>query len=162
MAKRILTIAMALAIIAAMALPMAVSAAEPSTVITGSILSSYTFTAPGAIDLGDMTGTVTGSGSGGKLTGNNPLGYTVTAIDAKVTNKGFMVSGTTPLSFKFKIGATAGTVADADDEDITLLHTTTPGTDTPVPFYVSQEVGANETPGDYQITITFTIATNAT
>jgi hypothetical protein len=164
MRKRILGIAMALAMIVVMALPMGVSAAPEgdTTDITGDIGGGYSFTAPTDLDLGAMTlgATKTGNATAGNLTGNNVGGYTVTGVDAKGTNTGKMVSGANVLTNKFKIGKDAGSVADSDSSQ-TLLAATGAGGSFSIPLYVSQDVEFDDpAASDYTITITFTVTAN--
>ena len=67
-----------------------------------------------------------------------------------------MTSGARVLADKFRIGATAETVADAD-ADRTLLDTSGP-TNASVSLYVSQTVSGSDIIADnYTITITFTV-----
>jgi hypothetical protein len=155
MKKRILGLSIALALVAILVAPLAAFAAD--TVISGNVVAGYSFTPPGAISLGNMTpgSTATGNNSG-SLNGNNSNGYTVTAIDTKTPNTGYMVSGANVMQNKFKIGATAPTV-DTADSARTLLNTSGPGTDT-VPLFVSQQVSFSDPlASGYSITITYTV-----
>jgi hypothetical protein len=158
MKRIILSISMALALVAVFAAPPAALAAD--TVVSGNVVVGYSFTPPTAISLGDMNpGTTATGNSAGSLSGNNALGYSVKAIDAKGTNTGLMVSGAHVLTNKFKIGATSGSVANADVER-TLLSTGAAGTDA-VPLYVSQQVVlADPVASNYSITITYTVTAN--
>jgi hypothetical protein len=117
----------------------------------------YTFTAPPAIGLGGMVpGTTATGNSTGSLVGGNSAGYTVTGIDAKSANKGYMVSGSYMLANRLLMGPAADNLGPADVSQ-TFLDVSAPGT-YDVPFYVSQMVAYNDTVADnYSITITFTV-----
>ncbi len=119
----------------------------------------YTFTAPSDISLGNMAARVapyTGSASG-NLTGDNANGYTVTAVDAKPNNTGYMVNSSNVLHNKFQIGNSASSVADSDTAR-TLLNISSPPTNVIVPLYVSQQIAYNDPIAtQYRITITFTV-----
>jgi len=115
-----------------------------------------TVTAPttGA-DLGLMTAgaTKTAQITGGTVASNWAT-WSVSAIDAKTTAKGYMNTAAngsgTSLAAKFQISKTAGSYTDADGA---LSYT---GNPTTLPFYISQVVAADAPAGSYQITITFT------
>ena len=155
MKRRILSISMALALVVILAAPLGAFAAD--TVVTGNVVVGYSFTPPSAISLGNMTpGTTATGNNSGSLNGNGAGGYTVTAIDAKTPNTGYMVSGANVLQNKFRIGATSGSV-DTADVARTLLDTAGPGTSS-VPLYVSQQVSFSDPlASNYSITITYTV-----
>ncbi|NVM23604.1 MAG: hypothetical protein HWN68_17710 [Desulfobacterales bacterium] len=118
----------------------------------------FTFTAPTAIALGPMApGSTYPASSTGSLTGNNPTGYTVTGIDLKGTNTGFMVApGPYVLGEKLLMGPAASPTNTADTVT-TFLTTSAAGTD-PVPFFINQAVGYTDAVATgYTITITFTV-----
>lgn len=117
----------------------------------------YTFTAPPAIALGGMApGTTATGNSSGSLAGNNSDGYTVTGMDAKVTNKGYMVSGANVLTNQFQIGPASDSLGAADASQ-TFLDVSAGGT-YDVPFHVSQSIAYTDTVAtNYSITITFTV-----
>ena len=96
--------------------------------------------------------------------GDNAGGYTVTGIDAKGTDTGYMVSGVSVLANMLDIGPSADpdsplTFGPADTEQ-TFLDTGSGGIFA-IPLYVSQVVAYNDaiTTG-YTITITFTVIAN--
>jgi hypothetical protein len=125
---------------------------------TASADSDYTFNASGSLSLGNMfpQDLPFVGNTGNSLTGSNPNGYTVTAVDAKVANTGYMVTGANVLHNKFKIGATALSLDTADVAQ-TLLNTSGPGTSA-VPLYVSQNIDYNDAIANgYTITITYTV-----
>ena len=157
MKRRILSIALVLALVMVLVMPTAVFA---TTVVTGEVVEGYTFTAPTAIDLSTMTpGSDATGNSTGSLTGNRGAGYTVTGIDAKGADTGKMVSGGNVLGAMLKIGDTASPTNTADTIT-TFLTTSGAGTDS-VPFYVSQTVGfADPVAAGYTITISFTVVGN--
>jgi len=117
----------------------------------------YTFTAPPAIGLGGMTpGTTATGNSTGSLVGDNSDGYTVTGIDAKATNTGYMISGTYPLANEFQMGPDADTLGNASMAQ-TFLNEDGYGPHD-VPFYVSQLIAYTDIVATgYTITITFTV-----
>ena len=157
MKKKILTLGMVLALVSVLVAPGAVLA---TTEVTGTVIEGYTFSAPDAIGLGDMTpGTPKTGNSAGSLEGNNPDGYTVKGIDDKGSNTGYMVSGTDALTNMLQMGPDAG-VANTAATETTFLTTGGPGSDS-VPFYVSQEVTYDDlVQSGYTITITFTVTQN--
>ena len=117
----------------------------------------YTFTAPPAIGLGGMAPGATATGSStGSLAGDNTAGYTVTGIDAKTTNTGYMVSGSYVLANKLLLGPASDELGPADALQ-TFLDVSVAGT-YDVPFYVSQMVAYTDAVAEgYTITITFTV-----
>ena len=117
----------------------------------------YTFTAPPAIGLGGMAPGATATGSStGSLAGDSSAGYTVTGIDAKTSNTGYMVNGSYVLASKLLMGPAADNLGPADASQ-TFLDVSTAGT-YDVPFYVSQSVAYTDAVAEgYTITITFTV-----
>jgi spore coat protein U-like protein len=162
MKKRMLTLGIVLALVAAMIIPAAVTADTGNTDVTGGIVgATITITAPPAINLGmlawgDNTGNSTGSVS---VTANsrNPSqsNWQVSAVDQKSPNTGYMVkSGPTPLaSGMLQISPDNSSWASANT---TITWTgNTSGTHN-IPFYVKQAINQVEAAGNYSITITFT------
>ena len=160
MKKRILTLGIVLALVAVLAAPAAVLANGTTTEVTGDVTEGYTFSAPDPIALGEMApGTTdTGNSTGGSLQGNDPQGYTVTGVDAKTENKGYMVSATSNV---------LGSMHQISDEDATyvtaynaktFVDTSTTTTNETFSLYVKQAV-AYDDPVDtgYSITITFSV-----
>ena len=158
MKKKILTLGAVLALVAVLVAPNAVLAT--TTDVGGNVVEGYTFTAPSIIALGSMTpGTAATGNSAGSLEGNNTLGYTVTGVDAKGTNTGYMVSGTDVLANMLQMGPDAGVAYTA--ATVTTFLTTSAITDAAVPFYVSQTATyADPVASGYTITITFTVTQN--
>jgi len=119
--------------------------------------SGYTFTAPPAIGVGGMVpGTTATGNSTGSLAGDNTDGYTVTGIDAKTTDTGYMVSGDYVLANKLLMGPAADNLGPADASQ-TFLDVNEAGT-YDVPFYISQSVAYTDAIATgYTITITFTV-----
>ncbi len=119
----------------------------------------YTFTAPGGVSLGVMaprTAPYTGNVSG-NFTGDNHDGYTITAMDAKTPDAGYMVSGSNVLHNQFQIGYSAGAVANSGVEQ-TLLDVTGVQNGTVVTLYFSQQFAYNDPAvSGYTITITYTV-----
>lgn len=160
MKKKILAIALALALLAVLVAPLAAFASDGTTTITGDVTSGYSFTPPAAISLGSMSPSApAANNSSGTLNGNNASGYTVTAVDASTTNTGYMVSGTNVLQNYFMIGKDTSSLAAADTAQ-TLLNSTAAGSN-PVPLYVSQTISPSDAIATgYSITITFTVTAN--
>jgi hypothetical protein len=149
-----------LVLVTVMVVPGTALAAD-TTVVTGSVEGGYEFVAPDTIDLGSMfpSGTpYTGGGIWhGSLVGNNPAGYTVTGIDAKATDTGYMTtSGGTPLANKLEISDDEYTGFVTADVGKTWVDSSGP-TNTVIDLYVSQLVDYTDEPGDYSIEITFTV-----
>jgi len=117
----------------------------------------YIFTAPPAVGLGGMAPGATGTGnSTGSLAGDNSAGYTVTGMDAKASNSGYMVSGSYVLANKLLLGPAADNLGPADTSQ-TFLDVSEAGT-YDVPFYVSQSIAYTDAIATgYTITITFTV-----
>ncbi len=162
MKKRILTLIITLALLAALAPPMAVFAAGTTSDVTGGVVTGYTFSAPSAISLGDMTpGTpATGNSTDGNLTGNNAAGYTVTGTDANTgAGTGCMISGANTLHNKLLIGPAA---SPTDTADTVVSFLSTSGiTDEAISLYVSQLATFDDVVATgYSITITFTVTAN--
>lgn len=157
MKKRILTLALVLALLAVLATPMAVLA--QTTDVGGNVISGYTFTPPTAIAMGNLAPSATphlDSSTDGSLVGNNTNGYTVTGIDAKGTNTGKMVSGSNVLAAVLQIGPSAASVGPADAAQ-SFVDTAAP-TNTTVELHVSQVVAYTDPVATgYTITITFTV-----
>ena len=117
----------------------------------------YTFTAPDPIGLGGMAPGTTATGNSiGSLGGDNSSGYTVTGVDAKTENTGYMVGGGNTLSSKLVIGPAPGDLGPADVAQ-TFLDEIGYGPHD-VPFYVSQLIAYTDIVATgYTITITFTV-----
>ena len=122
------------------------------------MIEGYTFTPPSAIALGDMTPgtTAAGSSTDGSLVGNDPAGYTVTGIDEKGTDTGYMVSGANVLGSKHQISDADAGYINADT--VKQFVNTFGPTDVAGSLYVHQYVGYADTVATgYSITITFTV-----
>ena len=142
----------------ALALPGAVLATD-TTEVTGSVTEGYTFTAPSTVTLGSMAPSATphkASSTDGRLDGNDPAGYTVTGIDAKETNRGYMVNGSSVLTNKLKISNSDSEYIDANSNKTFLDTSGITGAD--IALYVSQVVSyADPVATGYTVTITFTV-----
>ncbi len=157
MKKKILTLGVVLVLAAVLAVPGAVLAT--TTEVTGTVTEGYTFTAPSTVGLGSMAPSATpykANSTDGRLDGNNSAGYTVTGIDTKGTNTGYMVGGSGALKNKLKISKEDASYVSAD---IAKTFLDTPGiTGADISLYVSQLIDyADPVAGDYAITITFTV-----
>ena len=160
MKKRILISGVVLVLVIVLAVPGVVLGAD-TTLVTGSVQAGYAFEAPDTIDLGSMVASeipYTGGGVWhGYLIGNNPAGYTVTGIDAKATDAGYMTTGGgTPLANKLDISDDEFTGYVTADVGKTWVDSSGP-TDALIDLYVSQLVDYTDEPGEYSIEITFTV-----
>ena len=121
------------------------SATIAVTVSSGSI--SFGTMAAGVDETGQTQVTVTTDGG---------AGWAVTAADGKTTNKGYMVSGTTPLAGKFQLSKTDGSGYSPLTSDFTNFMTGSGAGSWDQNAYVNQAIAAADAPGDYAITVTFT------
>jgi hypothetical protein len=157
--KRILTLGIVLALMAALVIPAAVIAAPGNTTeVTGSIVEAeITVAAPSAIAFGNFVygnntqqsatnGTVTVT-PGSRNTPDVP--WTVTAKDE--TNGGYMKDGATQLTNKLQISKEGTTYAVADTG---IVYGGTGNGE--FKFYARQNVVNGDAVGTYSITITFT------
>jgi len=161
MKKRILTFGVVLVLVTVLVVPGAVLATD-TTEVTGTVTEGYTFTAPSTVGLGSMAPSATpykANSTNGRLDGNNPAGYTVTGIDEKGTDTGYMVSGANNLTNKLKISNADADYVDADTTKTFLTTSDITGAD--ISLYVSQLVAYTDPVATgYTITITFTVTTN--
>jgi hypothetical protein len=158
--KRILTLGIVLALMAALVIPGAVIAngAPPTTTVTGNIVEAeLTVAAPSAIAFGNFVygdntqqsatnGTVTVT-PGSRNTPDVP--WLVTAKDN--ANGGYMGSGTHNLTNPLQISKDGSAYAVAG----TGITYTGNGNGT-LPFWAKQNVVNSDPVGNYNITITFT------
>jgi len=164
MKKRILTFGVLLILVTIFVVPGVVSAQDGGTWVLGNVVEGYTFTAPSPISLGTMTPSGTpykGSSSGGSLMGNNPSGYTVTGIDEKGGDTGYMTTsgGGDVLANRHEISDQDASYVPADTAK-TFVDTSGP-TDAVFSLYVSQVVAYTDTPDIYEIEIAFTVTPKA-
>jgi hypothetical protein len=158
--KRILTLGIVLALMAALVIPGAVIAnGAPTTQVTGNIVEAeLTVAAPSAIAFGNfvygnntqqsaINGTVTVT-PGSRNTPDVP--WLVTAKDE--TNGGYMGSGTHNLTNKLQISKDGSTYPDAAPTGVTYSG----NGNGVLPFWANQNVVNSDPVGNYTITITFT------
>jgi PKD repeat protein len=125
----------------------------------GAAVISVTIT-PAGVNFGTMQAGVDSTGSTQvAVTTTGGTGWTVKAADGKTTNKGFMVSGTTPLANAFRL-ANGGGSFNALTSDITSFMTGTADEDRTDTANVKQTIASSDGPGSYSITITFTPSFN--
>lgn len=116
------------------------------------VAATFTINAPGPISLGIMVRDLAATGNGSGTVETTAQNWTVTAKDASTgTNKGHMLSGSTPLASALGISKTASGYVDAD---VGITYTQAGGTT--LKLYVSQTAVTADTAGTYSITITFT------
>lgn len=160
MKKRILTFGAVLVLLTVLVMPGVVLAAN-TTEVTGAVTEGYSFTAPSAINLGSMAPSgiaYTDYSDDGRLDGNNAAGYTVTGNDTKLTNTGYMVSGSDVLTNKLQISNYNGGWDNADTGHLFVSSSGPTGAD--ISLYVSQLVSYTDpvaTGYTITITITFTV-----
>ena len=151
---------MVLSLLAVLCLPAAVASAAESAV-TLEVTSGYSFTAPSGISLGSEQAGNTATGNSttaGSLQGNNPGGYTVTGVDEKGTDTGYMYSSTAiaALANPLLIGDATSPTNPAYTA-FTFVDTTDI-TDESFTLYVSQQIALDDAVADdYTITITYTV-----
>ena len=159
MKKSILTFGAVLVLVTVLAVPGVVLGAD-TTVVTGTVIEGYVFEAPWAVEIGDMVPGVTWYGhtsTPGYFWGNSPAGYTVTGADIKATNAGYMTTGGgTPLTNKLEISDEEYIGYVTADVGITYIDSTGPASDS-IDLYVTQLVDYTDEPGEYSLTITFTV-----
>lgn len=112
----------------------------------------------GSISFGTMQAGVNATGQTQvTVTTNGGNAWSVTASDGKTTNKGFMVSGTTPLASAFQLSNTGPTgIFQAMTADFTGFVSGSGAGTTNKDADVKQAIATGDQPGDYTITITFT------
>jgi hypothetical protein len=81
--------------------------------------------------------------------------WSVSASDGKTTNKGYMVSGTTPLANPFQLGKD-GSAYQALNADYTSFMSGTSMGSFSAMASLKQPVATGDADGTYGITITFT------
>jgi hypothetical protein len=156
--KRILTLGIALVLMAALVIPGVVIAQETTTV-TGTIgEAEITITAPGTVAFGSFVwgeniaqsvnnGTVIISETGSRNA--SQVDWQVTAKD--VTNGGYMTSGAHNLTDQLEISK------DGSTYEVATTGITYYGTGSgPLPFWAKQNIVGDEWEGVYTLTITCT------
>lgn len=163
MKKKILLIAMALALIAVLAAPLTASA--ETTVVSGSFDASSTFTQPGGVSLTLAVGDVTGNSSTPGSIDTNTSGWTLSVADAKTYNNGYMTVGGTDSAGAVKLGSaiqvgttavTVGTIAAYQTALQAQAGYGVPTSTYSIPLYVKQTVSETDQAGSYSITLTYT------
>jgi hypothetical protein len=162
--KRILTLGVCLALMAALIIPSTVFADSSDSTTVGGTFASATIevTAPGAIDFETFVyGVNSGSSdTAGSVTvtanSQNATGWQVTAKDAnQSTNTGKMIADTTPLTNVLTIcDVLEGTYENAST-GITYSDTGLGGGGDELPFFAKQDITGSDSEGTYSITIEF-------
>jgi hypothetical protein len=135
-----------------------VGAETGSAIGAFTVIGSITVEAPTGGSLSYMTAGATrlATLTPGTVTTNYGT-WQVSAVDSKVTKKGYMTTGPdgsgNSLAAPFQISKTAGGYADASTA---LVYDQTTDSGKILPLSVSQDVAADAAAGSYQITITFT------
>ena len=173
MKNKILVLGLVLALVAVMVMPMAVSAANPTsgnTTVQGSIGVTYTINVPTTIILGPFTTAQAYAATGKSITvsTNDPTQTTcgITVADSKTASKGFLtLAGADDAAKELTV---ALTVAGGDlgasyfplSTDRTLKVSTTPIASANIAdFAVSQTIASGDltkAAGTYSLIMTFT------
>ena len=175
MKRTILVLGVVMALVAAMALPMAVLAATDTTALTGTLGQTFVLTAPSPFGLGIggvagsfALGTNTGSSAAPGSVVTNAKSWTLTVADAKTLTKGYMTSGgdvvASELTNAILVGTTAGTV-DVITAPTSVYQTAlqaaagygAPGNTYSIPLFAKQVVAPGDVNGSYSITLTYTV-----
>jgi hypothetical protein len=160
--KRILVLAMALALVAALVVPMVALAADAGdTEISGTIGEVLELTVPAPIVLGAMT--VAGSPAhgtsdpAGSVECNHSGGYTVTVQSNN--HNGKMVGAATATELGTALSVTTGSLSGVTviDEVQTCVSKDVAGV-TAIPLTVSQVIATTDPADSYSITLTYTAA----
>ncbi len=110
----------------------------------------------GTIAFGAMQAGIDSTGQTGvTVTTDGGTSWSVTAADGKTENKGYMVSGTTPLSGEFQLSNDGGTIYSPLTSAVTFMSGSGAGTWNQNAD-VKQAIAAADAPGEYAITVTFT------
>jgi hypothetical protein len=164
MKKKILSLAIALGLIAVIALPMTAWAA--TTDIEGSLGITATLNAPSLSSFTTFTvGDNTGSATAGSVITSGTTSWALTVADAKTNNNGKMTvngensSGAIKLTNAIQVGMTAPTVG-AISEYQTALQGASGYSDNgtfSIPLFFKQTIVTDDTAGSYKITLTYTL-----
>ena len=112
---------------------------------------------PSAVTFGTMSTSAPSTGSTKiTVTTSGGTGWSVTAADGKTTNKGHMVSGSTPLAGVFQLSNNGGTSYSPMSAVFTDFMTGSGAGSWNKNADVKQVIATADAPGDYAITITFT------
>jgi len=167
---------MVLALVAALVVPMAALAANPTTgttLVSGQIACTYTITPPGAINLGIFTaaGNYAETGKSISVSTNDPsMTYCgIKVKDAKTSTTGYLtLGGADDVNLKLTnalkvaggaIGAPPDYYAELTTEQTLKAANTSIGSANITDFAVSQTIVSGDltkTTGTYSLTMTFT------
>jgi hypothetical protein len=158
--KRILTLGIVLALMAALVISGGIVAGVPPNItdVTGNITeATITITAPSAIAFGMFVvgDNIQQSATNGTVV-VTPASRNATAVSWSVdaedlTNSGYMMDGATSLTNPLQISKDGSSYSDADP-GITYTGTGNGA----LPFWAKQNIAGDEDVGTYAITITFT------
>jgi hypothetical protein len=98
----------------------------------------------------DATGSATVN-----VVASNGNSWSVSASDGKATNKGYMVSGTTPLTNPFQLGKNGAAYQPLTSDYTSFMSGTSMGS-FPATANLKQPIVTGDVVGDYGITVTFT------
>jgi hypothetical protein len=165
MKKRILSIALILALIAALAAPLAVYAAN-TTEIDGILGSTATLNAPTVATFTTFAvGDNSGSATAGSVVTSGTNSWTLTVADAKSNNNGKMTVGGTDdagaikLTDPLLVGITSGSVGTISSYESALQAAGGYGANGTfsIPLFFKQTIVTGDPAGSYKITLTYTL-----
>jgi hypothetical protein len=155
---KILSVSMALALIAILVAPLAVFAqTSADTTITGTVGAALTVAAPTTINLPPLVpGTVVSSAPQSVTVTTNTAGWTLTVVESGASPDGQMSGAAGPLANAMTVdGGVNGNPAPLNSP-VTLVSNGAAGGSTINDVVFSQQVAANAAPGTYSIIVTFT------
>lgn len=155
---RKLVILCAFVIALMIALPAAVSAADTDTVVVqGSIGVSIDVSVEDAsIDFSSMSTAAPETADTDVTVTTSSTSWSVTASDAKTTNKGFMVkTGPVPLHNAFELSNDGSAYNALTSNFVNFMTGSAAGASTDT-AYMRQVIASNDENGAYEITVTFT------
>jgi hypothetical protein len=171
--KKILVLVTVLALIAALAIPLAVSAttvptASGATTVIGTVASVAELTAPNAGGTWNLGPLALGSNgpftaSDGSVTDNNPKGYYVRVSSNYADGKMESTTGTTTSKLGSALSVTTGTLSSITVglDGQTCEFSNTPTGAVNIPLSVSQTIASTDAAGSYSIILTYTLTENA-
>jgi hypothetical protein len=156
MKRKILAIAMSLAVLATMALPMSVWADTGDTVISGTQAGEFTLQVPGPIAIGAFNAEEDNLGNSSGLVETNSAWTMTVTTDHTADSEAYMNNGTVnltnPLDFSIN-GSTYDTFAVYK----AAIEALSSGTGSiAIPLYIKQLVETTDATGSYTVTITYT------
>ncbi len=157
---KILSISLALALIAILVAPLTVLAqgtVSANTTITGTVGAAITVTAPLAINLPPLVpGTTVSTPPQTVTVVSNTAGWTLTVVDSGANPDGQTSNGNTVLANAMLVDGGDNGAPASLKTPVTLESSGAAGGASLNDIVFSQQVAANASPGTYSITVTFT------